>query len=91
GVLHLVVPEETSTKCHTTPGVPALTRKELSSGDRHDVDDLGQRSLLPQLLPKETRDPWRISALSEQLEQECDSVVQQRHSAEEFSKRSSRG
>ncbi|GKB60493.1 hypothetical protein Tco_0916679 [Tanacetum coccineum] len=71
------------------PGVPALTRIELSSDGRHDADDLDQRSLL--LLPKETRDPWRISALSEQLQQECDSVVQQCHSAEEFLERSSRG
>ncbi|GJV05298.1 hypothetical protein Tco_1338867 [Tanacetum coccineum] len=37
------------------------------------------------------REPWRISALSEQLQQECDSFVQQRHSAKEFSERSSRG
>ncbi|GJW20379.1 hypothetical protein Tco_0031001 [Tanacetum coccineum] len=41
--------EGTSTKCHTTPGVPALTRKELSSDGRHDVDDLGQQSLLAAL------------------------------------------
>ncbi|GJS47570.1 hypothetical protein Tco_0597691 [Tanacetum coccineum] len=39
----------------------------------------------------EIRELWRISALSEQLQQECDSFVQQRHSAEEFSERSSRG
>ncbi|GJZ95156.1 hypothetical protein Tco_0667359, partial [Tanacetum coccineum] len=35
----ILVPEETSSKCHTMPGVPALTRKELSSDGRHDVCD----------------------------------------------------
>ncbi|GKD95430.1 hypothetical protein Tco_1375267, partial [Tanacetum coccineum] len=37
------------------------------------------------------RELWRISALSGQLQQECDSVVQQRHSIEEFLEWSSRG
>ncbi|GKB69604.1 hypothetical protein Tco_0931016, partial [Tanacetum coccineum] len=38
----ILVPEETSTKCHTTPGVPASSRKEISSKGSHDVDDLGK-------------------------------------------------
>ncbi|GKA74640.1 hypothetical protein Tco_0780942 [Tanacetum coccineum] len=38
-------PEKTLTKCHTMPGEPVVTRKVLSSDDRHDVDVLGQQSL----------------------------------------------
>ncbi|GKE47030.1 hypothetical protein Tco_1478288 [Tanacetum coccineum] len=41
----ILVPEETLTKCHTMHGEPILTRKVLSSDDRHDVDVLGQQSL----------------------------------------------
>ncbi|GJS96782.1 hypothetical protein Tco_0803750 [Tanacetum coccineum] len=41
----ILVPEETLTKCHTMPEEPVLTRKVLSSDNRHDVDILGQQSL----------------------------------------------
>nr|GEX04035.1 hypothetical protein [Tanacetum cinerariifolium] len=36
-------PEETLTKCHTTPLVHALIRKGPSSDDKHDSDDLDQQ------------------------------------------------
>ncbi|GJU33363.1 hypothetical protein Tco_1176952 [Tanacetum coccineum] len=39
-------PEETSTKCHTMPVVPILSRKVPSSDDRRDADDLDQQSPL---------------------------------------------